>query len=58
MLLKKAVLSRSSKTLRNHSIADLLIMGSFGFKPLLEIVLGSTVDQFLSTGERPILICR
>lgn len=37
---------------------DLLIMGSFGFKPLLEIVLGSTVDQFLSAGDRPILICR
>ena len=37
---------------------DLLIMGSYGFKPLIEIVLGSTVDRLLTIGNRPILICR
>lgn len=37
---------------------DLLILGSYGFQPLIEIVLGSTVDRLLSKGNRPILICR
>lgn len=37
---------------------DLLIMGSYGFQPLLEIVLGSTVDRLLTKGDLPILICR
>ena len=37
---------------------DLLIMGSYGFQPLIEIVLGSTVDRLLATGDHPILICR
>ena len=37
---------------------DLLIMGSYGFKPILELVLGSTVDYLLAKGRRPILICR
>ena len=37
---------------------DLLIMGSYGFQPLVEIVLGSTVDRLLTLGEHPILICR
>jgi nucleotide-binding universal stress UspA family protein len=37
---------------------DLLIMGSYGFKPIFELVLGSTVDYLLAKGNRPILICR
>ena len=37
---------------------DLLILGSYGFQPLVEIVLGSTVDRLLTKGDRPILICR
>jgi nucleotide-binding universal stress UspA family protein len=37
---------------------DLLILGSYGFKPLVEIVLGSTVDRLLAKGDRPLLICR
>ncbi len=37
---------------------DLLIMGSYGFQPLIEIVLGSTVDKLLTKGDLPILICR
>lgn len=37
---------------------DALIMGSYGFQPILEVVLGSTVDRLLAKGNRPILICR
>jgi nucleotide-binding universal stress UspA family protein len=38
--------------------SDLIIMGSYGFSPVLEIALGSTVDQVLRTSRRPVLICR
>jgi nucleotide-binding universal stress UspA family protein len=33
-------------------------MGGYGFNPALEIVLGSTVDEVLRTGQLPVLICR
>jgi nucleotide-binding universal stress UspA family protein len=33
-------------------------MGGYGFRPLLEVVLGSTVDQVLRWRRWPVLICR
>ena len=42
---------------QGHQI-DLIIMGGYGFKPMLEVVLGSTVDAMLQRSGRPILICR
>ncbi|MBM3187259.1 MAG: hypothetical protein FJZ90_00875 [Chloroflexi bacterium] len=38
--------------------ADLLLMGSFGYRPLLKAVLGSTVDRVLRVAWFPVLICR
>jgi nucleotide-binding universal stress UspA family protein/uncharacterized ParB-like nuclease family protein len=37
---------------------DLIIMGGYGFKPLIEIALGSVVDEVLRRSQIPILICR
>ena len=38
--------------------ADLLLMGSYGHRPLLKAVLGSTVDSVLREAWFPVLICR
>ena len=38
--------------------SDLIIMGGYGYRPVLEVVLGSAVDQLLRTSCRPMLICR
>ena len=38
--------------------SDLIIMGGYGFSPVLEVVLGSAVDQVLRASRRPLLICR
>jgi nucleotide-binding universal stress UspA family protein len=38
--------------------SDVIVIGGYGFSPLLEIVLGSTVDQVLRASRRPVLICR
>ncbi len=38
--------------------SDLIIMGGYGFSPVLEVVLGSAVDQMLRASRRPMLICR
>jgi nucleotide-binding universal stress UspA family protein len=38
--------------------SNLLIMGGYGYTPVLEIVLGSTVDQVLREAHKPMLICR
>jgi nucleotide-binding universal stress UspA family protein len=33
-------------------------MGSYGFSPVLEVALGSTVDQVLRRSRQPVLVCR
>jgi nucleotide-binding universal stress UspA family protein len=45
------------KTAEEHG-SDLIIMGGYGFSPVLEVVLGSAVDQVLRTSRQPMLICR
>lgn len=37
---------------------DFLIMGGYGANPMLEVVIGSTVDQILRECNKPALICR
>lgn len=38
--------------------SEFIIMGGYGHNPLIEIVLGSSVDQLLRECSRPMLICR
>ncbi|MEA3338172.1 MAG: universal stress protein [Chloroflexota bacterium] len=38
--------------------ADLVIIGGYGHSPLLEVVLGSAVDQLLQRCRQPMLVCR
>jgi nucleotide-binding universal stress UspA family protein len=45
------------ETAEEHEI-NLMIMGGFGFRPVLNLMLGSTVDQVLREFKQPILICR
>ena len=41
-----------------RSDSDLILMGGYGRQPVMEVVLGSTVDQVLRESGRPMLICR
>ncbi|MEZ4594980.1 MAG: universal stress protein [Chloroflexota bacterium] len=45
------------ETAETHDI-DYLIMGGFGFRPMMHLMLGSTVDTILRRFKHPILICR
>ncbi len=45
------------KTANEHD-SDLIVMGGYGYSPVLEVVLGSAVDQILRASRRPMLICR
>jgi nucleotide-binding universal stress UspA family protein len=38
--------------------SDLIIMGGYGSSPVVEVVLGSSVDKVLRESRRPMLICR
>lgn len=51
------VASTLLETAQTYS-CDLILMGGYGFKPVLEMVLGSAVDQVLRKTEWPVLICR
>ncbi len=48
------VISESSREYN----CDLLIMGGYGHTPVLEVVLGSAIDQVLRESYKPIFICR
>jgi len=37
---------------------DLIIMGGYGVSPVIQVVVGSTVDQVLRESNKPVLICR
>jgi len=37
---------------------DLIICGGYGLNPVLEVVMGSTVDHLLRESNQPLLICR
>lgn len=45
------------KTAEAHQ-SDLIIMGGYGSRLVLEVVLGSAVDQVLRESRKPTLICR
>jgi nucleotide-binding universal stress UspA family protein len=38
--------------------SDLIVIGGYGSGPVLDVVLGSAVDQVLRESRRPMLICR
>jgi nucleotide-binding universal stress UspA family protein len=46
-----------SNTAQQHNV-DFIIMGGYGFNPVLEVMLGSDVDQILRAKRWPVLICR
>ena len=37
---------------------DLILMGGYGHSPVVEVVLGSAVDEVLRASRQPVLICR
>jgi nucleotide-binding universal stress UspA family protein len=45
------------KTVREE-VADWIIMGGYGTRPIIEFALGSAVDQVLRESEIPVLVCR
>ncbi len=38
--------------------SNLIIMGGYGHSPVLEVALGSALDQVLRASQKPTLICR
>jgi len=57
-LLRPKPISDSLVEVAEKYQSNLLIMGGFGFRPVLNLVLGSTVDHILREFKQPILICR
>ncbi len=57
VLRQKPIAQAVLETAETHQ-SHLLIMGGFGFRPVLHLVLGSTVDHVLRAFRYPVLICR
>jgi nucleotide-binding universal stress UspA family protein len=45
------------RTAADHG-CDLILMGGYGHSPVVEVIVGSTVDQVLRESQCPILVCR
>ncbi|MBL8056445.1 MAG: universal stress protein, partial [Anaerolineales bacterium] len=41
-----------------ESANDLILMGGYGARPVVEVILGSSVDAVLRATDRPLLLCR
>ena len=54
---KKPIAEAILRTAEEHQ-CDTIIMGGFGFRPVLHLMMGSTVDQLLREFQHPMLICR
>ena len=52
-----AVSDKILTTAETHD-CDLILMGGYGHSPVVEVVLGSAVDEVLRAGRQPVLICR
>jgi nucleotide-binding universal stress UspA family protein len=52
-----AVADAIMNTANTHD-CDFIVMGGYGRGPVLEVVLGSALDQVLRQSHRPTLICR
>jgi len=55
---KKGVVAEKILQTAEECDCDLIIMGGYGFNPVVEIALGSAVDEVLRTSRLPLLICR
>ncbi len=45
-------------TVAEQEGADLIVMGGYGATPMVEVVLGSVVDEVLRRSAVPVLLCR
>ncbi len=57
-LLEKGTPARAILEAGENNACNFLIMGGYGVNPVLEIVLGSVVNEVLRESHKPMLICR
>ncbi len=55
---RKEPASEAILTVAEAQQSDLIIMGGYGHSPVMEVMLGSTVDRVLRTARQPVLVCR
>jgi len=58
LLLERGTVSSAILTAAQHHDCDLILMGGYGHSPVVEVVLGSAVDEVLRSSRQPVLICR
>ncbi len=57
-VIQEGLIAESIINLVNEKDCDLIVMGSYGSSPLLQVFVYSTVDQVLRESQKPMLICR
>jgi nucleotide-binding universal stress UspA family protein len=57
-VIKRGAVAENVMQVATENQCDFIIMGGYGNNPVLEVVLGSAVDQVLREANKPVLICR
>lgn len=55
---KPGVAGHMILTIAAENHCDLVLMGGYGYSPVVEAVIGSTLDHVLRHSQQPVLICR
>jgi nucleotide-binding universal stress UspA family protein len=58
LLQQKGAVAEEILKVAEAQACDLILMGGYGHSPVLEVVLGSVVDEVLRESRMPVLICR
>ncbi len=57
-VIKRGAVAENVMLTARENQCDFIMMGGYGNNPVLEVVLGSAVDQVLREANKPVLICR
>lgn len=57
IMLKTGLAGEAILEVAQERNADFLLLGGFSASPVIEVILGSTVEYLLQTAEQPMLIC-
>ena len=55
---ERGLVAETILVIAEEQAADLILLGGYGFGPVAELALGSTVEEILRSSAWPVLVCQ